>query len=85
MAFKGGSDDARESLAFKLRKILMLKAKDTICSDPYVKDDRFVSLEQVLATADLIVIAAPHVAYRDLVTDKPVADIWGITGRGVLV
>jgi UDP-N-acetyl-D-mannosaminuronic acid dehydrogenase len=85
MAFKGGSDDARESLAFKLRKILMLKAKDTICSDPYVKDDRFVSLEQVLATADLIVIAAPHVAYRDLVTDKLVADIWGITGRGVLV
>jgi UDP-N-acetyl-D-mannosaminuronic acid dehydrogenase len=85
MAFKGGSDDPRESLAYKLRKILMLKSKETLCSDPYVKDDRFVSTEEVLAKADLIVIASPHADYRDLVTDKPVADIWGITGRGVLV
>ncbi len=85
MAFKGGSDDPRESLAYKLRKILMLKSKETICSDPYVSDERFVSTEEVLEKADLIVIAAPHAEYRDLVTDKPVADIWGITGRGVLV
>jgi UDP-N-acetyl-D-mannosaminuronic acid dehydrogenase len=85
MAFNGGSDDPRESLAYKLRKILMLKSKETLCSDPYVKDDRFVSTEEVLAKADLIVIASPHADYRDLVTDKPVADIWGITGRGVLV
>jgi UDP-N-acetyl-D-mannosaminuronic acid dehydrogenase len=85
MAFKGGSDDPRESLAYKLRKILMLKARDVLCSDPYVVDDRFVPTDHVLARSDLIVIAAPHPEYRGLVTDTPVADIWGITGRGVLV
>jgi UDP-N-acetyl-D-mannosaminuronic acid dehydrogenase len=85
MAFKGGSDDPRESLAYKLRKILMLKARDVLCSDPYVVDDRFVPTDHVLARSDLIVIAAPHPEYRGLVTDTPVADIWGITGQGVLV
>ena len=85
MAFKGGSDDPRESLAYKLRKILLLKAKETLCTDPYVVDERFVPLDEVLARADLFVIAAPHAEYRDLVTDKPVVDIWGLTGRGVLV
>jgi UDP-N-acetyl-D-mannosaminuronic acid dehydrogenase len=85
MGFKGGSDDPRESLAYKLRKILMLKAKETLCADPYVVDARFVPQDEVLARADLVVIGAPHPDYRDLVTDKPVADIWGITGRGVLV
>ncbi|MFC5008743.1 UDP binding domain-containing protein, partial [Dactylosporangium cerinum] len=60
MAFKGGSDDIRESLAYKLRKVVMLKAKETLCSDPYVKDDRFVSQDEVLTRADLLIIAAPH-------------------------
>jgi UDP-N-acetyl-D-mannosaminuronic acid dehydrogenase len=85
MAFKGGSDDPRESLAYKLRKILLLKARETLCSDPYVPDDRLVPLDEVLRKADLIVVAAPHPEYRDLATDKPVADMWGITGRGVLI
>jgi UDP-N-acetyl-D-mannosaminuronic acid dehydrogenase len=85
MAFKGGSDDPRESLAYKLRKILTMKAKETLCSDPYIADSRFVPMAEVLERADVVVIGAPHPEYRDLVTDKPVADIWGITGRGVLV
>jgi UDP-N-acetyl-D-mannosaminuronic acid dehydrogenase len=85
MAFKGGSDDPRESLAYKLRKILTMKAKETLCSDPYIVDSRFVPMEDVLERADVVIIGAPHQQYRDLVTDKPVADIWGITGRGVLV
>jgi UDP-N-acetyl-D-mannosaminuronic acid dehydrogenase len=89
MAFKGGSDDPRESLAYKLRKILLLKARETLCSDPYIVDGRFVSDEEVLDRADVVVIGAPHPGYRDLVAtaapDKVVVDIWGITGRGVLV
>ena len=85
MAFKGGSDDSRESLAYKLRKILMLKAADTLCTDPYINDPRFVPLDDVLTKADLLVIAAPHPEYRDLVTDKPVADMWGIAGRGMRI
>jgi UDP-N-acetyl-D-mannosaminuronic acid dehydrogenase len=85
MAFKGGSDDPRDSLAYKLRKILTLKARETLCTDPYVADDRLLPLDDVLKRADLLVIAAPHIAYADLDTDKPLIDMWGLTGRGVRV
>ncbi|MEH1127831.1 nucleotide sugar dehydrogenase [Micromonospora sp. CPCC 206061] len=85
MAFKGGSDDPRESLAYKLRKIISLKARETLCTDPYIADDRFLPLNEVLDRADLLVIACPHAQYQDLVTDKPVIDMWGLTGRGVRV
>lgn len=85
MAFKGGSDDPRDSLAYKLRKILTLKARETLCTDPYVTDERFLPLDDVLKRADLLVIAAPHPDYADLETDKPLVDMWGLTGRGVRV
>jgi UDP-N-acetyl-D-mannosaminuronic acid dehydrogenase len=85
MAFKGGSDDPRDSLAYKLRKILTLKARETLCTDPYVVDERFLPLDDVLKRADLLVIAAPHPDYADLETDKPLVDMWGLTGRGVRV
>jgi UDP-N-acetyl-D-mannosaminuronic acid dehydrogenase len=42
-------------------------------------------LDEVLAAADLLIIAAPHPEYRELVTDKPVADIWNVLGKGVRV
>ncbi|MCW6011276.1 nucleotide sugar dehydrogenase, partial [Micromonospora sp. CPCC 205371] len=82
MAFKGGSDDPRESLAYKLRKILLLKARETLCTDPYISDERFTPLAEVLERADLLVIASPHPEYRDLTTDKPLIDMWGLTGQG---
>ncbi|WP_045739593.1 nucleotide sugar dehydrogenase [Actinoplanes rectilineatus] len=85
MAFKGGSDDSRDSLAYKLRKILTLKARETLCTDPYVTDDRFLPLDEVLERADLLVIAAPHPEYATLTTGKPLIDMWGLTGQGVLV
>nr|BFE68203.1 UDP-N-acetyl-D-mannosamine dehydrogenase [Actinoplanes digitatis] len=85
MAFKGGSDDTRDSLAYKLKKILTLKARETLCTDPYVTDDRLVPLDDVLKRADLLVIAAPHPDYAVLDTDKPVVDMWGLTGQGVRV
>ncbi len=85
MAFKGGSDDPRESLAYKLRKILMLKARRVLCTDPYIVDERFVDLDEVLSRAHLLVIATPHDQYRSLETSTPVIDIWGLTGQGVLV
>jgi UDP-N-acetyl-D-mannosaminuronic acid dehydrogenase len=85
MAFKGGSDDPRESLAFKLRKILMSRCREVLCTDPYVRDRRVVPLADVLGSADLLVIAAPHPQYRDLDTDLPLVDIWGLTETGVQV
>ncbi|MCU0270911.1 MAG: nucleotide sugar dehydrogenase [Acidimicrobiales bacterium] len=85
MAFKGGSDDTRSSLSYKLRRILRFKARDVLCHDPFVTGEAdLVPLEEVLERADLLVIAAPHPQYRDLVTDLPVVDIWNLTGNGVL-
>ncbi len=85
MAFKAGSDDIRESLAFKLRKLLQVKARNVLCADPYVSDARLVPQEEVLQKADLLVIGAPHAPYRDLAVSQPVIDMWGIRGEGVLV
>ena len=86
MAFKGGSDDTRSSLAYKLKRVLEFKAGAVLCADPYVTTDpRLLPQDEVVAKADLLVIAAPHPQYRDLATAKPVADIWNILGRGVIV
>jgi UDP-N-acetyl-D-mannosaminuronic acid dehydrogenase len=85
MAFKGGSDDPRESLAYKLRKILSVRARETLCADPYIVDERFLPEAEVLERSDILVIACPHPQYRDLATTKTVIDIWGLTGTGVLV
>jgi UDP-N-acetyl-D-mannosaminuronic acid dehydrogenase len=86
MAFKGGSDDIRSSLAYKLRRILRFKAKAVLCSDPYVTvDPTLLPLDDVLERSDVVVIGAPHPAYESLKTSVPVIDLWNITGRGVLV
>jgi UDP-N-acetyl-D-mannosaminuronic acid dehydrogenase len=86
MAFKGGSDDTRSSLSYKLKRILAFKAADVLCTDPYVSDDpSLVSLDHVLGECDLLIIGAPHPDYQDLATDKPVADVWNILGGGVQI
>ena len=86
MAFKGGSDDIRSSLAYKLKRVLAFKAKAVLCTDPHVTVDKTLRpLDEVLAEADVLVIAAPHPEYRGLVTDKPVVDVWNLLGGGVLV
>ena len=86
MAFKGGSDDTRSSLSYKLKRILAFKAGAVLCSDPYVTSDPDLRpLDEVIARSDLLMIAAPHPEYRELKTSKPVADIWNIRGEGVRV
>jgi UDP-N-acetyl-D-mannosaminuronic acid dehydrogenase len=86
MAFKGGSDDIRSSLSYKLRRILAFKCAEVLCTDPRVTvDPALLPLEEVLRRADLLIIGAPHQEYRALDTDKPVADVWNLLGRGVRV
>jgi UDP-N-acetyl-D-mannosaminuronic acid dehydrogenase len=86
MAFKGGSDDVRDSLAYKLRRILRFKARNVVCTDPYVTTDpTLVPLDDVLREADVLVLAAPHPEYRDLGTKTPFVDVWGFTGNGTLI
>lgn len=88
MSFKAGSDDIRSSLSYKLRRVLKFKAKAVLGTDPYVSeetDDTLLPLADVLAKADILVIATPHPEYRNLITDKPVADVWNMQGNGVVV
>jgi UDP-N-acetyl-D-mannosaminuronic acid dehydrogenase len=86
MAFKAESDDTRSSLSYKLRRILRFKARDVVCSDPYVTTDRdLVELHEAIDRADIVIIGAPHAVYRSLVIDKPVIDIWNLFGQGVRV
>ncbi|MCB2411620.1 nucleotide sugar dehydrogenase [Demequina sp. TTPB684] len=88
MAFKGGSDDIRSSLSYKLRRVLKFKAKAVLCTDPHVTEDTdptLIPLEDVIAKADILIIATPHTEYRGLVIDKPVADVWNLLGNGVVV
>jgi UDP-N-acetyl-D-mannosaminuronic acid dehydrogenase len=84
MAFKGESDDARTSLSYKLKKLAAFKGAQVLCSDPYVPDPQLVPMEEVLEKAEVIIIAAPHRAYRGLGVDgREIVDIWGVTGRGI--
>lgn len=86
MAFKGGSDDIRSSLSYKLRRVLSFKAKAVLTTDPYVTvDPDLLPLEDVLTRSDLLIVATPHPQYRGLVVDKPVADVWNVLGGGVRV
>jgi UDP-N-acetyl-D-mannosaminuronic acid dehydrogenase len=86
MAFKAGSDDIRASLSYRLARLLAARGATVLCTDPLVRGDRsLVPLRHVLHRADLLVVAAPHPEYRRLPAGLPVADIWGVTGRGVLV
>jgi UDP-N-acetyl-D-mannosaminuronic acid dehydrogenase len=85
MAFKGGSDDPRSSLAYLLADLLAAKARQVLCTDPLVSTDPdLLPLGDVLDRADLLVIGAPHPHYRDLKTGKPVVDIWNLLHQGVL-
>ena len=82
MAFKAESDDPRDSLSYKLRKLLALEARTVLCTDPYVPDPSLLPLEQVVAEADVLFLATPHLAYRDLRIPhgKVVYDVWGWIG-----
>ncbi len=78
MAFKAESDDKRDSLSYKLKKLLEVESREVLCTDPYISEPGFVSLETAITKADILFVGAPHAAYRDLEisSDKIVVDPW---------
>ncbi len=85
-AFKGESDDIRSSLSYKLKKILEFKAKKVFITDPYVTADAdLISLESTIRESDILIVAAPHNAYKQISTTKPIIDIWNLFGNGNLI
>jgi UDP-N-acetyl-D-mannosaminuronic acid dehydrogenase len=86
MAFKSESDDIRSSLSYKLRRILRFKAAEVLCTDEYVTTDpTLVSLSEVLEKSDVLVVGAPHTAYKHLAPRVPVVDVWNALGQGTVV
>jgi len=83
MAFKADIDDTRESLSYKLSKILRFHGAKVICSDEFVRDESFVTKEELVASCDIAIVAVPHSAYRELhfPDGVDVVDLWGITPK----
>jgi len=83
MAFKAESDDIRDSLSYKLGKILRFEGALVLYSDEYVKDPTFISKEELCRQSEVIFVGVPHRAYRTLQIRDSVEliDLWGIFPR----
>jgi len=79
MAFKSESDDKRESLSYKLKKILEIEAKKVFCSDVHIKEEGFVDEKSLIEKSDIIIIGAPHKKYKKLeYQGKKIIDVWNM-------
>lgn len=79
MAFKADNDDTRDSLSFKLKKILEFQGARVLCSDEFATGDGWVTKERLVEESDAIVVGVGHSAYKGLVVPagKTVVDLWG--------
>ncbi len=80
MAFKADVDDIRDSLSYKVGKILRFHGAKVLYSDEFVKDPTFVSKEELLSTCDIVIVGSPHSAYRQLTVNNgtDIIDLWGV-------
>ena len=79
-AFKADVDDTRDSLAFKLGKILTSEGAAVYYSDEYAINKDLIRKEDMIKLSDVIIVAAPHSSYKNIKIpkDKEVIDLWGI-------
>jgi UDP-N-acetyl-D-mannosaminuronic acid dehydrogenase len=79
MAFKAESDDTRASLSYKFKNVLTGQARAVLTTDPFVTSDpQLLPLAEVIERSDLLILCAPHAAYRTAdFKGKPVVDVWG--------
>lgn len=83
MSFKADCDDIRDSLSVKLKKIAEIESKEVLCHDFYIKSNEpsFISLEELLERADILILATPHKEYKKINLsehkNKIIIDIWG--------
>jgi UDP-N-acetyl-D-mannosaminuronic acid dehydrogenase len=87
MAFKADIDDTRASLSYKFKKALASLAEAVLTTDPFVTTDpELLALEEVIGRSDLLILCAPHSAYRDLdFAGKPVVDVWGFLRKANVI
>ncbi len=75
MAFKANNDDTRESLSFKVKKVLEFKMAIPLIHDPYLNTE---PLDEILKRADGVILGVPHKEYLDLKIDVPFVDCWNV-------
>jgi UDP-N-acetyl-D-mannosaminuronic acid dehydrogenase len=80
MAFKADIDDIRDSLSYKLGKVLRFHGADVSYSDEFAQDPTFITKEQLVESNDVVIVGVPHGAYRTLVMPEhvEVIDLWGV-------
>ena len=85
MAFKADIDDIRDSLSYKLGKVLRFHGADVLYSDEYAKDPTFIAKEELVARAQVVIVGVPHSAYRSLHVPPgvEVVDLWGVLPQPV--
>ena len=80
MAFKSDIDDIRDSLSIDLWKYLKNKNLNVKISDHFVKMDEITKATNLIKICDIIIIGAPHSAYKNLKIPKNkfLIDSWGL-------
>jgi UDP-N-acetyl-D-mannosaminuronic acid dehydrogenase len=85
MAFKADVDDIRDSLSYKLGKVLRFHGADVLYSDEFAKDPTFISKEELVARAQVVIVGVPHTAYKGVAVPAGVdiVDLWGVLPASV--
>jgi UDP-N-acetyl-D-mannosaminuronic acid dehydrogenase len=85
LTFKRGSDDVRDSLSYKVVRMLERELAHVARHDPHVPEDS-EPLEAALEGADAVVVATNHAEFSDLLERLPegtlLVDPWNATGSG---
>jgi UDP-N-acetyl-D-mannosaminuronic acid dehydrogenase len=85
LTFKRDSDDVRDSLSFKLVRLLERELAHVARHDPHVSVGS-EPLEAALDGAEAVVIATNHSAFEELLGSLPdgvlLVDPWNVTGSG---
>jgi UDP-N-acetyl-D-mannosaminuronic acid dehydrogenase len=85
LTFKRGSDDVRDSLSYKVVRMLERELAHVARHDPHVPEES-EPLEAALDGADAVVVATNHAEFSDLLERLPegtlLVDPWNATGAG---
>ena len=80
LAFKADNDDIRESLSFKVKKLLEMKMAEVLVTDEFVPGT--MPLRKFVKEAEGVILGVPHSAYKGLKLKQPFVDCWGCWARG---
>jgi UDP-N-acetyl-D-mannosaminuronic acid dehydrogenase len=85
LTFKRDSDDARDSLSFKLVRLLERELAHVARHDPHLPAES-EPLESALEGAEAVIVATDHSAFEEIARRLPagalLVDPWNVTGAG---